>query len=89
MAQSTSCLDLSNSNTNLEKERLKSLLPTYRPPPPYYDSFAQQKYRGSHPEINHSATNIAIENFLHAQPQIQTPDVTHTSGKWIIKHLIE
>lgn len=75
MINSTSCLDLSNSNLNLERERLKSLLPTYRPPPPYYESLVQQKYQGSHPDINHSATNIALHNNTNT-----APDVTHTTG---------
>lgn len=50
--QSTSCLDLSNNNNfSQERERLKAMLPTYRPAPDY-ETAMQQKYRASANEIN-------------------------------------
>lgn len=74
-AQSSSCLDLANSNTNinnnLNKERLKSLLPTYRPAPSY-EAAVQQKYRGSQPDIGQAM----YENFAHQSKVQQYPDVT-------------
>lgn len=80
-AQSSSCLDLANSNANISnvnKERLKSLLPTYRPAPSY-EAAIQQKYLGSQPDVG----QVMYENFAH--PQIQHyPDVTHTSSQQMI-----
>lgn len=43
-AQSTSCLDLSSSPADVD--RLKMLLPSYRPAPDY-ETAVQQKYRNS------------------------------------------
>lgn len=80
-AQSSSCLDLANSNANINsasRERLKSLLPTYRPAPPY-ETAIQQKYLGSQPDVG----QVVYENFT--QPQAQPyPDVTHTSSQQMI-----
>lgn len=79
-AQSSSCLDLANSNVNinnnLNKERLKNLLPTYRAAPSY-ETAIQQKYRGSHPDVG----QVMYENYGQPQGQIQQyPDVTHQSN---------
>lgn len=74
-AQSSSCLDLVNSNVQqVNKEHLKSLLPSYRPAPSY-ETAIQQKYRGSHPDIGQSI----YENYAHAHNQSHQryPDVTH------------
>lgn len=79
-AQSSSCLDLANSNANLNKERLKSLLPTYRPAPSYETAVQQQKYLGSQPDVG----QLVYENFAHPQSQVQHyPDVTRTSNVMI------
>lgn len=76
-AQSSSCLDLANSNANINKERLKSLLPTYRPAPSY-EAAIQQKYSGS----QHDVGKLTYENYSHLQNHVQHyPDVTHTGGK--------
>lgn len=79
-AQSSSCLDLANSNANINKERLKSLLPTYRPAPSY-EAAIQQKVNGS----QHDVGQQMYENFSHPKSQVQIyPDVTHhTSNKMI------
>lgn len=88
-AQSSSCLDLANStvniNNNINKEKLKSLLPTYRTAPSY-ETAIQQKYRGSQPEdVGQQQQQQAMyENYAH-QPTTAThiqhyPDVTHTSA---------
>lgn len=76
-AQSSSNLDLANSSTNINsnqnKERLKSLLPTYRPAPSY-EAAVQQKYRGSQPDIGQATL---YENFAQQQSKVhQYPDVT-------------
>ena len=63
-AQSTSDVNLSNSNVNLNdssKERLKLLLPTYRPAPDY-ETAIQHKYRDRN-----------LDNYLH-------PDVTQVTN---------
>ncbi|XP_058058143.1 tyrosine-protein phosphatase non-receptor type 14 [Anopheles bellator] len=49
-AQSSSCLDLSNNNLTPDRERLKALLPTYRPAPDY-ETAIQQKYRSSSNDV--------------------------------------
>lgn len=77
-AQSSSCLDLANSNANINKERLKSLLPTYRPAPSY-EAAIQQKYLGSQTDVGQAM----YENFAHPQVQLY-PDVTHTSSQQMI-----
>lgn len=48
--QSTSCLDLSNNNIQQDRERLKALLPNYRPAPDY-ETAVQQKYGSSESEL--------------------------------------
>jgi tyrosine-protein phosphatase non-receptor type 14/21 len=83
-AQSSSCLDLANSNVNINnnvnKERLKSLLPTYRPAPSY-ETAIQQKNRGSQPDVG----QLVYENFAHPQSQVQHfPDVTHHTSTTMI-----
>lgn len=81
-AQSSSCLDLANSNLNINKERLKSLLPTYRPAPSY-EAAIQQKIRGSQPEVGQSM----YENFAHQQNQMPIyPDVTQNTGNLMGPH---
>lgn len=86
-AQSSSCLDLANSNSNLNnnlnKEHLKSLLPTYRPAPSY-EAAIKQKYRGSQPDVG----QYIYENCGNQQSQMlhYPPDVTqHTTTK-ILPH---
>lgn len=75
-AQSSSCLDLANSTTNINKERLKSLLPTYRPAPSY-EAAIQQKYSGS----QHDVGKLTYENYPQIQSHVQHyPDVTHHTG---------
>lgn len=74
-AQSSSCLDLANSNANLNKERLKSLLPSYRPAPSY-EAAIQQKFSGS----QHDVGKMTYENYSHLQNHVQYPDVTHHTG---------
>lgn len=74
-AQSSSCLDLVNSNVQaVNKEHLKSLLPSYRPAPSY-EVAIQQKNRGSHPDIGQSI----YENYAHTHNHSHQrfPDVTH------------
>lgn len=84
-AQSSSCLDLANSNVNINndanKERLKSLLPTYRPAPSY-EAAIQQKHRGSQQDIG---GQLVYENYAnHPQNQIHHyPDVTHHTSSMI------
>lgn len=81
-AQSSSCLDLANSNLNINKERLKSLLPTYRPAPSY-EAAIQQKIRGSQPEVGPSM----YENFAHPKNKIpHYPDVTQNTGNLLGPH---
>lgn len=75
-AQSSSCLDLANSNANINKERLKSLLPTYRPAPSY-EAAIQQKCSGS----QHDIGKLTYENYSNLQNHVQRyPDVTHHTG---------
>lgn len=59
--QSTSCLDLSNNNYSQDRERLKAMLPTYRPAPDY-DTAVQQKYHKNSNEIH-----------MQPQPMHRTP----------------
>uniref|UniRef100_A0A8D8ADJ8 protein-tyrosine-phosphatase n=1 Tax=Culex pipiens TaxID=7175 RepID=A0A8D8ADJ8_CULPI len=56
-AQSSSCLDLSNNNVSQDRERLKALLPTYRPAPDY-ETAIQQKYRNSTNDVRLSNGNL-------------------------------
>lgn len=83
-AQSSSCVDLTNSNQqlninnsnlNVSKERF---LPKYRPAPSY-EVAIQQKYR-SQPDFNAQQQThlVTYENFQQQQHQIpHYPDVTH------------
>lgn len=85
-AQSTSCLDL---NTPTDVDKLRSLLPSYRPAPDY-ETAIQQKYRNSSGTI---PTGEPLRNthaiLYSSQPEIhQTdaytshlryPDVTHNN----------
>lgn len=56
-AQSSSCLDLSNNNVSQDRERLKALLPTYRPAPDY-ETAIQQKMRNSTNDVRLSNGNL-------------------------------
>ncbi|XP_062705840.1 tyrosine-protein phosphatase non-receptor type 21 isoform X2 [Aedes albopictus] len=56
-AQSSSCLDLSNNNVSQDRERLKALLPTYRPAPDY-ETAMQQKMRNSTNDVRLSNGNL-------------------------------
>ncbi|XP_062548137.1 tyrosine-protein phosphatase non-receptor type 21 isoform X2 [Armigeres subalbatus] len=56
-AQSSSCLDLSNNNVSQDRERLKALLPTYRPAPDY-ETAIQQKMRSSTNDVRLSNGNL-------------------------------
>lgn len=86
-AQSSSCVDLTNSNTllnqnsgsnvNVSKERF---LPKYRPAPSY-EMAVKQKHR-SQPDVNAQQTHlVTYENFNHPpnfnQIHQNYPDVTH------------
>lgn len=85
-AQSTSCLDLNNSN-NIE--HLRSLLPSYRPAPDY-ETAIQQKYRNSSSAIPSREPLRNTHSILYSsQPEIHQadtysthlryPDVTHNN----------
>ncbi|KAF7284273.1 hypothetical protein GWI33_022264 [Rhynchophorus ferrugineus] len=67
-AQSTSCLDL---NKPSDADRLRSLLPSYRPAPDY-ETAIQQKYRNS------SGALLSSEPLRNTHP-ILYPDVTHNN----------
>lgn len=85
-AQSTSCLDL---NTPTDIDKLRSLLPSYRPAPDY-ETAVQQKYRNSSGPIN-TRENVrnAHQIMYSSQPEIHQneaytthlryPDVTHNN----------
>ncbi|KAF5270426.1 hypothetical protein FQR65_LT05614 [Abscondita terminalis] len=85
-AQSTSCLDL---NTPTDIDKLRSLLPSYRPAPDY-ETAVQQKYRNSSGPISDPEPLRNTHPMLYSsQPEIhQTdgysshlryPDVTHNN----------
>lgn len=59
--QSTSCLDLSNNNVHHERERLKALLPGYRPAPDY-ETAVQQKYQTSETELRMNTSLLLAQN---------------------------
>lgn len=71
-AQSSSCLDLSNNNVSQDRERLKALLPTYRPAPDY-ETAIQQKYRSSTNDVR-----LSNGNLLHlSSSQMLAQDPAH------------
>ncbi|XP_035778026.1 tyrosine-protein phosphatase non-receptor type 14-like isoform X2 [Anopheles albimanus] len=71
-AQSSSCLDLSNNNLTPDRERLKAMLPTYRPAPDY-ETAVQQKYRSSSNDVR-----LVNGSLLHlAAPQMSLSDQQH------------
>ncbi|KAJ8921711.1 hypothetical protein NQ315_010621 [Exocentrus adspersus] len=85
-AQSTSCLDL---NQQMDMERLRSLLPSYRPAPDY-ETAVQQKYRNSSSAITAREPLHNTHTILYSsQPEIHQaeayathlryPDVTHNN----------
>ncbi|XP_053662409.1 tyrosine-protein phosphatase non-receptor type 14 [Anopheles marshallii] len=70
-AQSSSCLDLSNNNLTPDRDRLKALLPTYRPAPDY-ETAIQQKYRSSSNDVrlvNGNLLHLSASQMLAAQEQ--------------------
>lgn len=79
-AQSSSCLDLSNNNVSHERERLKALLPGYRPAPDY-ETAVHQKYCISETELHQQTpTNQVISNAVLSDPYLNVysgsqPDV--------------
>ncbi|XP_058452379.1 tyrosine-protein phosphatase non-receptor type 21 isoform X2 [Malaya genurostris] len=73
-AQSSSCLDLSNNNSQ-DRERLKALLPTYRPAPDY-ETAIQQKHRNSSNDVR-----LSNGNLLHlSASQMLAQDPVHITG---------
>ncbi|XP_053677322.1 tyrosine-protein phosphatase non-receptor type 21 [Anopheles nili] len=78
-AQSSSCLDLSNNNLTPDRERLKALLPTYRPAPDY-ETAIQQKYRSSSNDVrlvNGNMLHLSASQMLAAQEQQQLVPAGH------------
>lgn len=79
-AQSTSCLDL---NTPTDIDKLRSLLPSYRPAPDY-ETAIQQKYRNSSGPISTRENMRNAHPIMYSsQPEIHQnlryPDVTHNN----------
>jgi tyrosine-protein phosphatase non-receptor type 14/21 len=81
-AQSSSCLDLSNNNNNTsstninqDRERLKALLPTYRPAPDY-ETAVQQKYHTSSHELRFNANPLQQQPQQLFQQQIYNPTIS-------------
>ncbi|KAH8325707.1 hypothetical protein KR067_004845 [Drosophila pandora] len=91
LGQSSSCLDLSNNNlhssngmlhhvsgnNNDERERLKAMLPTYRPAPDY-ETAVQLKYRTPSAELHNVALALAAPGnayFAGSQPDVHNPGV--------------
>lgn len=68
-AQSSSCLDLSNNNLVHDRDRLKAMLPRYRPAPDY-DTALQQKLRANSQEIN--LMHQLLPNHLQLSAQMLT-----------------
>ncbi|XP_055546837.1 tyrosine-protein phosphatase non-receptor type 14 isoform X1 [Wyeomyia smithii] len=93
-AQSSSCLDLSNNNTQ-DRERLKALLPTYRPAPDY-ETAIQQKYRSSTNDVrlsngnllHLSASQMLAQDPGHMEFNItgSQPDVSYFNHQQQIQH---
>lgn len=85
-AQSTSCLDLSRSGSGSDVERLRTLLPSYRPAPDY-ETAVQHKYRNSAGALPQAAVSgrepvataraPSAQYLYSSQPEIHYPDVTH------------
>lgn len=70
-AQSTSCLDL---NTPTDIDKLRSLLPSYRPAPDY-ETAVQQKYRNSSGPISTREPLRSGHTILYSsQPEIHQND---------------
>ncbi|PSN40910.1 hypothetical protein C0J52_12454 [Blattella germanica] len=66
-AQSTSCLDLT---TPTDMDKLRALLPSYRPAPDY-ETAMQQKYRGGHTSGNlNMRPNHQVGILYSSQPEI-------------------
>lgn len=69
-AQSSSCLDLSNNNVTHDRERLKALLPGYRPAPDY-ETAVHQKYCISETELHQQPpANQVITNAVLSDPYL-------------------
>ncbi|KAK9511873.1 hypothetical protein O3M35_000446 [Rhynocoris fuscipes] len=83
-AQSTSCLDLAHSPNDLE--RLRAMLPSYRPAPDY-ETAVQNKYRShaylysSQPEIHQSNLHEGIRQYGNAYKHF--PDVTRVDRMYM------
>lgn len=72
-AQSTSCLDL---NTPTDIDKLRSLLPSYRPAPDY-ETAVQQKYRNSSGPISTRENLRNTHGIMYSsQPEIHQNDTT-------------
>ncbi|XP_066904101.1 tyrosine-protein phosphatase non-receptor type 21 isoform X3 [Halyomorpha halys] len=89
-AQSTSCLDLAHSSRN-DIERLRAMLPSYRPAPDY-ETAIQQKYRGhavlysSQPEIHQTNLheNVIISDMRsYANAYKHFPDVARVDRVYV------
>ncbi|KAH8255742.1 hypothetical protein KR038_009616 [Drosophila bunnanda] len=93
LGQSSSCLDLSNNNlhssngmlhlgsssnnNNEERERLKAMLPTYRPAPDY-ETAVQLKYRTPSAELHNVTVALATPGttyYAGSQPDVHNPGV--------------
>ncbi|XP_002019262.2 tyrosine-protein phosphatase non-receptor type 21 [Drosophila persimilis] len=87
LGQSSSCLDLSNNNlhssngmlhhnnNNEERERLKAMLPTYRPAPDY-ETAVQLKYRTPSAELHNVTLALAAPGnayYAGSQPDVHNP----------------
>lgn len=82
--QSTSCLDLSNNNVHHERERLKALLPGYRPAPDY-ETAVSQKYRSSEFNIFFCSYCAGFQFFLLFSLQIHKSTFTQAVNRMCIK----
>ncbi|XP_068151089.1 tyrosine-protein phosphatase non-receptor type 21 isoform X2 [Drosophila tropicalis] len=93
LGQSSSCLDLSNNNLHSsngllhhnnnnnteERERLKAMLPTYRPAPDY-ETAVQLKYRTPSAELHNMTMALAgtpghAAYYAGSQPDVHNPNV--------------
>lgn len=84
--QSLSCLDLSNNNNySQERERLKALLPQYRPAPDY-ETAIQQKYLSNSTDIHLNSSQLPRRapstGILNDRPIFSgsQPDVNHLNN---------
>lgn len=89
-AQSSSCVDLTNSNANINNNNITNsnnhinninkerFLPKYRPAPAY-EVAIQQKYKGSHPDVSIPQPHLMYENYghHHSHTQMHQPQQQH------------